>query len=269
VTQPLDPDLFPHLDVLFVAAEDSDLVNRASRLAAEQGVLTIVHGASGLDAPIVFSEKTKLDERLVVVPRMGSYLLGRTVSALVETLDVRGALATLLLPAQELGSRATNELHQQVVRLLNFQDPPIEVFSEQLAFNTQIYGSTTSFGNLASAVASEAEEIAGLQQPVNLSLVQVPVFYGYSASIFVQLGAPVLEQAVSACFRSGPFAVAPDRSPMFPTPLSVSESGQIHVGAIRPSKHGGGAGCWLWAVADATAYDPGHAAIAIARAVLS
>ena len=110
VTQPLDPDLFPHLDVLFVAAEDSDVVNRVARLAAEQGVLTIVHAASGLEAPVVFSEETKLDERLVVVPRMGSYLLGRTLSPLVEALDVRGALATLLLPAEELGSRAANEL---------------------------------------------------------------------------------------------------------------------------------------------------------------
>ncbi len=268
VTQPLDPDLFPHLDVLFVAAEDSDVVNRVARLAAEQGVLTIVHAASGLEAPVVFSEETKLDERLVVVPRMGSYLLGRTLSPLVEALDVRGALATLLLPAEELGSRAANELHQQVVQLLNFQDPPIEVFPEQLAFNTRIYGSTTSFGNLASAFASEARAIAGFEEPVSLSLVQVPVFHGYSASIFVELEAPVLERAVSACFRSAPFAVASGRSPAFPTPLSVAESEQIHVGAIRPSEHGGGAGCWLWAVADTTAYDPGHAAIAIARAVL-
>ena len=268
VTQPLDPDLFPHLDVLFVAAEDSDVVNRVAQLAADQGLLTIVHAASGLEAPTLFSEETRLEERLVVVPRVASYLLGRTLLPLVEALDVRGCLATLLLPAQELGNPGAHELHQQVLGLLNFQDPPIEVSPEQLAFNMRIHGSTTSFGDLASAVASEAGAISGLEHPVSVNLVQVPLFHAYSASIFVELEAPVSERTVGACFRNSAFAVAKGRSPAFPTPLSVAESERIHIGAIRPSEHGGGAGCWLWVVADTTAYDPGHAAIAIARAAL-
>jgi aspartate-semialdehyde dehydrogenase len=269
VTQPLDPDLFPHLDVLFVAAEDSDLVNRLARQAAEEGVLTIVHGAVGLDAPIAFAENPDLEARLVAVPRMGAYLLGRTLLPLTETFDVRGALATLLLPAQDLGNRGAHELHQQVVNLLNFKEPPIEVFAEQIAFNARVHGSTTSFGNLAKAFESEAESIAGIGGRVSLNLLQVPVFHGYSSSIFVELGAPADERAVAACFKRPTFELSTGRSSAFPTPLSAAESESIHIGAIRPAKRGDVDGCWLWAVADTTAYDPGHAAISIARAALA
>src|SRR3990172_2568996 len=45
VTQPIDPDLFPHLDALLIGGNDSDLLNRIAAQAGEAGGLTLIEGA--------------------------------------------------------------------------------------------------------------------------------------------------------------------------------------------------------------------------------
>src|SRR3989304_4116769 len=42
VAQPIDPNLFPHLDALLVGGNDSDLLNRVAAQAGEAGVLPLV-----------------------------------------------------------------------------------------------------------------------------------------------------------------------------------------------------------------------------------
>ena len=68
VTQPIDPDLFPQLDVLFFAGQDTDLMNRMAVQASAEGVLTFVQGALGLDAPVMapgLQDAQLASERLV------------------------------------------------------------------------------------------------------------------------------------------------------------------------------------------------------------
>ena len=65
---------------------------------------------------------------------------------LQQAAQVRTAAATILLPASEFGRAAMDELHQQTVSLLSFQNMPRAVFDTQVAYNT-----LASFGESATA----------------------------------------------------------------------------------------------------------------------
>jgi aspartate-semialdehyde dehydrogenase len=273
VTQPIDPDLFPHLDAVLVGANESDLLNRLAAEAAEAGTLTLVEGALGLGGPVVtgesFEELRSSGSRLGIVPRVESHLLGATLAALGKLHPISRAVATVLVPAQSLGDPGAEELHQQIVHILNFKAPPTEVFHEQLAFNVRLLGTTERGLNLADSVAWEASRLAGIEGVLTVSLVQVPVFHGYSATLWVETEERVDAKAIKAAFRSKPFESAKSsRGARSPSPVSAAGSELIHIGPARAALASAPAGFWLWAVADTTAYDPAAAAIAIVRSVL-
>lgn len=271
VTQPLDADLLPHLDVVFIAAEDNDVMNRIAREAAENDTLTIVEGARGLDAPVVvpgIGSDDLAGSRLLVIPRAASYLVGAVLERMTSSLDVVRASATVLLPAGHRGAPGADELHQQVVNLLNFKAPPMEVFDEQLAFNVNVAAAGPGGPGLAESVAGEASSLAELGSSLTVTLLQVPVFHAYAASIWVELGKPVERRSVVAAFREAPFTIDTARRPKSPSPVSVAESNRIHVGSIRCPQEISQPGCWVWAVADTTAYDPALAAVELAREAL-
>ncbi len=275
VTQPLDPDLFPHLDVLFVAGGESDLLNRIASEAAEAGVLTLVEGAIGLGAPMVtaarFEEALSGSTRLGSLPRVASHLLGTTLGTIAQARTIERAVATVLMPAQALGDAAAEELYQQVLSILNFKTPPTELFHEQMAFNVKVAGPTPEAGLLlADSIAWEASRLAGIESVVAVSVIQVPVFHGTSASIWVETKEPLEPKALRSLFREHPFDIPKSpRGAKTPSPVSIAGSHKLHIGPILRAPAAGPAGLWIWAVADTGAYDSAEDAVAIARSVLS
>jgi aspartate-semialdehyde dehydrogenase len=273
VTQPMDPDLFPHLDALLVGGNDSDSLNRVAAQAGEAGVLTLVSGALGLGGPVVtperFEELRSSGERLGILPRVESYLLGTTLAALGKRHPIERAVATVLVPAQSLGDPGAEELHQQVLHILNFKEPPTEVLHEQLAFNLRLLSTSEAGLGLADSVAWEASRLAGIEGALTVSLVQVPVFHGYSAALWVETRDRVDAKILRASFRSKPFESAKSAgTAKAPSPLSAAGTDTIHIGPVRAAVASGPPGFWLWAVADTTAYDPAAAAIDVLSGVL-
>ena len=267
VTQPLDPDLFTNLDVIFFAGQDSDLFNRLAVDASGDGILSLVEGAIGLEAPVVVDgadgpmASADSDDRLFVVPRMASYLVGATLRRARESLSAASASATILLPAGVQGDAGAKELHQQVVNILSFKSPPTEIFEEQVAFNVKLGASGVRSVAVAESVALETAKLADMENALTVSLVQVPVFHGYAASIWVELEAPVEQRTLVACFKEPPFALETGRGAKSPTPVGAAESNRIHIGGLRRPIERSRPGFWLWAVADTTAYDSGSTAV--------
>jgi aspartate-semialdehyde dehydrogenase len=274
VTQPIDPDLFPHLDALLLGASDSDLLNRVAVEAGAADVLTLVQGALGLGGAVVTPDRCEDlrsgRTRVGILPRAESYILGATLSAVAEKHSVERAVATVLVPAHSMGDAGSSELHQQIVHILNFKSPPTAVLHEQLAFNVRLVGASETGLSIADTVAWEASRLAGIEGALTVSLVQVPVFHGFGAALWVETKDPVEARTIRAAFRSKPFENAKSgRGAKSPSPVSAAGSSAIHIGPVRAAAPSGPPGFWLWAVADTTAYDPAAAAIQILRSVLS
>ena len=162
VTQTLDADLLSSLDVIFVGEGTGKDALALVASAAGEGVLTFV-ADKGLTAPLTahgLNEKfLPPDARLVGVPSTASILIGKVLDGIAGTFEIQRAFATALLPASELGDRGAQELHQQVVQILNFGTPSTEVLGEQLAFNLLPPSEQPGGESPEATVAKEAAEL--------------------------------------------------------------------------------------------------------------
>ena len=283
VTQALDPDFFPLLDVMFVGEDTSPEVLAEAARAASQGVLTLVAGGQ-LAAPVAAvglnDEFLSEEARLFGLPDGASILLGKVLEALGETFEVEQAHATVMLPASELGEKAVKELHQQVMQLLNFGSPPTEVIGEQLAFNLFVppTGKDKREGDTEArpeiTVAKQVCELAGLEEHrVSVSLVLAPVFHSYAVSLWVQLAErPAVEAVVAALAERADLDTSqslesPEGSLRAVSPVGVAGSKQVHVGWVRSDGREAG-GVWLWLAADSVAVDSAENALELGKKLL-
>ena len=273
ITQPFDEDLFPHLDVLFIGGDETEGLGDKARAAAEQNVLTIVSNVPDVESSFILPTETPKtlagENRLLVVARPPSVLLGTVLSALAKKHAIRRACGTVMVPASAMGKRGVEELHEQVVKMLNFQEGPTNVFPTQLAFNLMLpSGTDRKTGQLDDAVAKEAAAIAGIDAEVSVMMVQAPVFHGYALSLWIQLKDQVEEgRLIKALDESGQIDTTSTKEPATASPVSVADSERIHVGSVRRDTSAKGA-YWFWIVADALAVDTAVHAVRTAERML-
>src|SRR6266567_7552958 len=183
-----------------------------------------------------------------VNPHPAAIVLGRVLSELHNKFAVQSAAVTVLEPASERGNAGVDELQEQTVNLLNFQQIENKVFNGQLAFN--ILPEREASERTENRVMEHLEGILGktFPKPV-ITAVQAPVFHSHAFSVFVQLlGTPAVEE-VTAQFDRGDGSVTVPAAADGPSPVGVVGTDTIHLGRVR---HGGNhPGAYsLWLVAD-------------------
>jgi aspartate-semialdehyde dehydrogenase len=106
---------------------------------------------------------------------------------------IRNAVVTVFEPASEQGRRGMDELHQQTVNLLSFQQLPKKVFDSQVAFNfLSRYGgeSALKLEIIEQRIARHLRDIVpahpALEQP-SVMLIQGPTFHAHTFSIFLEM----------------------------------------------------------------------------------
>src|SRR5262249_5323594 len=99
-------------------------------------------------------------------------------------------VATVFEPASEHGQKGMDELHEQTVNLLSFQELPKNIFDAQVAYNLLAhYGpkSQPTLESVTQRILKHYRRIAaGVIEPA-IQLVQAPIFHGHAFSIYVEL----------------------------------------------------------------------------------
>ncbi len=265
--QRIEPDSFKRVDFVFFAG-DQDLTLKHWQSASRAGASIIdlsgaLEGKPGVlvRAPWVEAELQPpsketpgLETPAIVPAHPVSVSLAILLGRLSQTAPVRIASATVLEPASEYGRAALDELHQQTVKLLSFQELPRQVYDTQVAFNT-----TPSFGEAAtiSLAASESRIrrhfsllAAGRLPDVAVQLLHTPVFHGYGISLAVEIANPTsLDQVEAALAGEHVEIVTADSDP--PTNLTVAGQENILV-RVRPhnTKEQETTRFWIWAGLD-------------------
>ena len=171
-----------------------------------------------------------------------------------QLVGIARAVVHIFEPASEYGTAGIEELQQQTVNLLSFQQMPKKVFDTQLA-----YALLAQLGSEAPVplneledrierhLASLLERMDGVPMP-SLRLIQAPVFHGYSFSFWIEFeeapGASDIEEAMNQEMfdvRAG------DLEP--PNNVGVAGQSGIAVGAITPDRNSASA-FWVWAAMD-------------------
>jgi aspartate-semialdehyde dehydrogenase len=149
-----------------------------------------------------------------------------------------------------------DELHQQTVNLLSFQNLPREQYDAQVAYNLVSGVGESAKVNLADVDTRVRRHYAALAKnrlpELALQLVQAPVFHGYTFSIAVELERPVEISALEDALGGDHLDLVLEDTD---SPSNLAATGQDDVLVrIRP-EHGERnstqvSRLWLWAASD-------------------
>ena len=251
ITQVISPESFVDIDIAFFTCSP-EIMHSYVASGATFPELTIDLTQAGSEGTVYLQGIS--DPRLLrskgyfVNPHPAAIVIARVLSSLHNRFGVESAAVTVLEPASERGNAGVDELQEQTVNLLNFQQIENKVFNGQLAFN--ILPEREASERTENRVMEHLEGILGKTFPKPMiTAVQAPVFHSHAFSVFVQLlGTPAVEE-VTAQFDRGDGSVTVPAAADGPSPVGVVGTDTIHLGRVR---HGGNhPGAYsLWLVAD-------------------
>jgi aspartate-semialdehyde dehydrogenase len=249
ITQVISPNALEDIDIAFFTCSP-EIMQSYVASGARFPELTIDLTQTG-QAGILFLHGISASGVLrrkgyYVNPHPGAIVLGRVLSDLHNKFVVKSAAVTVLEPASERGNAGVDELQEQTVSLLNFQQVENKVFGAQLAFN--ILPEQETSARTEWRIAEQLGEILGKTFPKPIiTALQAPVFHSHAFSIFVQLlAAPPIEELSAHLGRNLRFSTA--ASSGGPSPVGVVGTETIHIGRVQSLPSGDTYA--LWVVAD-------------------
>ena len=251
---------FEHIDFTFFASDAGSA--RSSFPGARAAGNTIIDLSGALEdeagvairAPWIERETGKvltpqLQLEPVVVAHPAAIALALLAIRAGKAAKVRRMVATIMEPISEYGQKGMDELHEQTVNLLSFQEMPKKIFDVQVAFNMVArYGAESkwSLEKLGQRIARDYHALAAGGIEPALFTVQAPVFHGYSFSIYLEVEERVTVGELSSALAGDHVMV----SDLAETPSTVSAAGQNDVLVAVREDGGNEKGFWLWAVID-------------------
>lgn len=165
--------------------------------------------------------------------------------------NVRLMAATIFEPASEHGQAGMDELHQQTVNLLSFQQLPKAVFDAQVAFNMVArYGaaSVPTLETIERRVLKHYSRIASQNAVLpSVRMIQAPIFHGHTFSIYMEMEKSVALGDFTQAL-TGEHVTITRASEESPSNVSAAGQGEILLSVNRDANRENG--FWLWAAAD-------------------
>jgi aspartate-semialdehyde dehydrogenase len=251
ITQIVSPSSFDDIDIAFFACSP-EIMNAYTLSGAPFPDLTIDLTQTRREGALFLSgvsdSSILRDAGYLLNPHPAAIVLVRVLSKLHRAFGIQAASVTILLPASERGSAGVDELQEQTVELLNFQQLKNRVFGGQLAFN--ILPEREASERVEELIRRQIGVILGETAPTPAILtVQVPVFHSHSFAIFVDLLATPSADEVRSCLAEDRGLRLSDDSKDAPSPVGVVGTDKIHLGRISADPNRRGAYSF-WLVAD-------------------
>jgi aspartate-semialdehyde dehydrogenase len=173
------------------------------------------------------------------------------LARLHAAVPVKRAVATVFEPVSEQGQEGMDELHEQTVNLLSFQELPKRIFDVQVAFNlVSRYGeqSPNSLSAVEERVIRHYRRMVDDRAPVpSVMVLQAPVFHGHVFSMNVQFETSNDLRQLSSLVAGEHVSIIkePENAP---SNVTAAGQGEILVSVIPDSSAQNSV--WIWAACD-------------------
>jgi aspartate-semialdehyde dehydrogenase len=260
--QSVRSEQFEHVDFTFFASDQECTRNNWMKVRRVGSAIVDLSYAledepsATLRAPWIERELNKpqameLQPGPAVTAHPAATVLALLLSRAQRAGRVQKAVATIFEPASEHGQRGMDELHQQTVNLLSFQQLPKAVFDAQVAFNMITrYGdnSTPSLESIERRILQHYGRLLGPEAvKPSLLLVQAPIFHGHAFSIYLEMEKTIALGDLAQAF-AGDHVVITRLAEDSPSNVNAAGQGDILLSIGRDANHENG--YWLWAAAD-------------------
>lgn len=238
------------------------VIDNTSAFRMEEAVPLVV--------PEVNSDALEGHHGLISNPNCSTIQLMAPLKALHELATLKRVVASTYQSSSGAGKRAMDELRDQVIKVLRFEDPPLKVFSRRLAFDVipQI-GSFEPSGdtNEEEKMINESRKILSIPDlKVSATCVRVPTFIGHCVSLNVELEQAFEMDTLIEVFENteGVLLCAEDE---WPNNSDVVGQDDVWVGRLRRDRSVK-SGVNLWVAADNLRKGAAINAIQIAEALI-
>jgi len=256
------PEHMEKVDFTFFTS-DEKFTRSTWNLAKQAGsdVVDLSHGLEGqagvdLRAPWVERElgsvpRVDLAGAPVLVAHPASMVLAILLLRAGKAGKVSCSIVTVCEPASERGKRGMDELHEQTVNLLSFQQMPKAVFDAQVAFNLlDRYGqnSLPTLETIENRIRNDFRQIVrGKADVPSLVLLQAPIFHGHAFSLYIEMERPASPEELKAAL-SGDHVEVWHGEDDAPSNVNAAGQEQIQVTVRRDAVRENG--YWIWATSD-------------------
>jgi aspartate-semialdehyde dehydrogenase len=256
------PEHLENVDFTFFAADEtftrntwpmarktgSDIIDLSYGLENEKGVLL---RAPWVERELGLGPRVDFTPVPVTIAHPAAVVLALLMLRAHKVGSIARAVATVFQPASEHGKRGMDELHEQTVNLLSFQQLPKAVFDGQVAFNLiDRYGekSLASLNSAESRIQQHFHRLVGDRVAVpSLMLLQAPIFHGHAFSLYLELEQAAQTEELTAAL-SGEHVELLQSADESPSNVNAAGQEQIQVFARGDSQQPNG--FWLWAASD-------------------
>ena len=260
--QSVMPEHMDNVDFTFFASDAQftrDTWNYAKKAGSD--IIDLSYGLEGqadvvLRAPWIEREIAKvphvdLGSAPIRVAHPAAMVLALLLLRAGKAGKVTRSIVTVFEPASERGKRGMDELHEQTVNLLSFQQLPKNVFDSQLAFNLiDRYGekASSSLESVERRIQRDFQSIVdGNADMPSLMLLQAPIFHGHAFSLYLELEGPIKAEILTAALAGDHVEISQG---IEDSPNNVNAAGQEKIQIAVRQDTGRNNGFWIWAAAD-------------------
>lgn len=238
-------DDFRGVDVAFVSAGGGTSTAFAETITKHGAVMIDNSSAFRMDAdvPLVVPEinpedALKRPKGIIANPNCSTIQMVVALNAIEKLSHIRRVHVSTYQAASGAGAEAMNELRTQYMQLAQGEEPVVEKFFYQLAYNLipQIDVFTDNgYTKEEMKMYYETRKIMHSDVEVSAMCVRVPVMRAHSEAIWVETERPVSVEEARAAFAADKGIVLQDDPAKkdYPMPLFVAGNDPVYVGRIR------------------------------------
>ena len=195
------------------------------------------------DVPLVVPEVNPDDarqapRRIIANPNCTTIQMVVALQAIERLSHIRRVHVSTYQSASGAGAAAMAELEKQHAELTAGQEPTVEKFAFQLAYNViphiDVF-TDNDYTKEEMKMFNETRKIMHSDVRVSATCVRVPVMRAHSESVWVETERPVSVEEARAAFAAAPGVVLMDdpAAKAYPMPLFVAGKDPVYVGRIR------------------------------------
>ena len=238
-------DDFRGIDVAFVSAGGGTSTAFAETITKRGTVMIDNSSAFRMDAevPLVVPEINAADalkrpKGIIANPNCSTIQMVVALNVIEKCSHIRRVHVATYQAASGAGAEAMNELRTQYMQLAQGEEPTVDKFFYQLAYNLipQIDVFTDNgYTKEEMKMHNETRKIMHSDVDVSAMCVRVPVMRAHSEAVWVETERPVSVEEARAAFAAGEGIVLQDEPAKkdYPMPLFVAGKDPVYVGRIR------------------------------------
>jgi len=238
-------DQFQGVDIAFVSAGGSVSLEYAEDITRFGAVMIDNSSAFRMyeDVPLVVPEVNGRDalihpRGIIANPNCTTIQMVVALHAIEQVSTIKRVHVATYQAASGAGAQAMQELEQQYRQVLNGEQPTVNKFAYQLAYNViphiDVF-TDNDYTKEEMKMYNETRKIMHSDIEVSATCVRVPSLRAHSESIWLETEQPISSEQAKEAFRHSVGCVLMDdpKTKTYPMPLYLSGRDEVFVGRVR------------------------------------